>query len=241
MIVALGILIELLATAFIIYKVYQLRKVFRSGKNENHDDYDALYLAVRQIIPFERMSRIIHTEIAMLYYASFGWFIKEESLSGCRSFTIHKKAGLVAVLTTFLCLIALETSLLHIVLIHWSRGLALVVTLLSIYGGLFIAGMMNAVRKRPIVVCNDTLKLRIGLKWNGTAKLADIESVSIGRSLPAGETLRGTILGASNCLLTFKAPIKIYGIYGMCRSVNSISLNMDDPDGLKKHIGELKQ
>ncbi len=71
----------------------------------------------------------------------------------------------------------IEMIALHTLIWLWVLGLAWVVTVLNLYGILWLLGDWRAVCLRPILVEKDALIVRIGLRWAVQVPLAALASV----------------------------------------------------------------
>lgn len=91
---------------------------------------------------------------------------------------------------------------------------------------------MNAVKNRPIFIDEDTLVLRIGMRWRIRIPYREIASCQIlsGADIEADRNLLKAMLsGEANLLIELKKPFKVQGLYGISREVRGIVLFIDEP------------
>jgi len=100
---------------------------------------------------------------------------------------------------------------------------------LHLYALLWLLGDARAVRSRVTRIDRDTLRLRLGLRWQADIPRAAIDSVEVGNA-PAG-SLRLRILGAPNLVIRLRHPIEVHGPLGISRRSKILAVQMDDPRG----------
>lgn len=219
--------VELFAIGFVIYKVRMTATEYRSLAVGSNDFLQNVRASLYKILGVKKAADIFSTEISVLYYGFFGWnggieAGKEEG------FSYHKKSGYGAVVGTFFFLILIETFGLHLVLSHWSRTVAWILSLLSIYGIVFMFADYNAARKRPILIGGHELHIRIGFRWYVAIPFEKIKSVSPGKSADGGDYFRMVLIGRENVTIKLNESVTALGLYGISKKFDTLGLFIDD-------------
>lgn len=167
----------------------------------------------------------VAAELSVLWFALLSW-----GRAAPRGFTAYKRAGWIAIYAALAIAILAEGIPLHFLL---PRGWAIASTALHVYSALWMVGDLRAMVLRPITVDGGMLYLRIGLKWEADVPLRDLAAIEPG---PRVEGLKLGVLGSANLILRLRAPIELRGPFGIRRTAQVLSLQVDDPDGLRAAI-----
>lgn len=233
--------IEISILSFIIYKVRKAVRLFKNNADGEVDFYTSLIATCKDILP----KKVVHpfaSEIAVFYYGFFHW--KKVKLKA-DEFSYHKNTGTQALLGALIFIIAIETVVLHILILKWSEIAAIILSLLSIYSALQVFGILKSLGKRPIVIGDQKLSLRYGILSNSEIKLSEISSIELYKKeidkkgskkklSPLGE------LEEHNVLITFKNAQFSKGLYGAEKSFEQLVLFVDEPEAFKTMINERK-
>jgi len=168
----------------------------------------------------------------MLRFGLLCWK-KVKQPSNALRFTIYKESGYPALFGVILFASIVEIVAMHFMLIHYSKVAALVVSIISVYGTIFIVSDLSAVLKRPVLILENQILLRTGFRWRALVNKNNIASiVKIKEGFePADTCFRGGILkGNTNILFTFKHPVSVERIYRKPLSVNTIMMSIDQAD-----------
>ncbi len=224
--------LELFVVAWIAYRAFLIMR--DQSRSVNPDFVDSIRTVLQRQIRPGFVSSLFASEISMFYYAFCGWGRPAQAGASDGAFTYHKKSGYAAVVWVFVFLILMEAVVIHLVLQRWSVVAAWVLTILSIYGLLFILADLNAVRLRPILVDDEFLYLRIGLRWNAKIHRRSIAGVRTIRSVDGdAENLNAALLGFPNVEIRFEEPQEIVGLYGFTKRVPGVSVAVDEPRALQ--------
>jgi hypothetical protein len=155
-------------------------------------------------------------------------------------FSYHRKSGYGALLGALLLVFAFETLGIHFLLQRWSPVAAWIFTASSLYAMAVLIADARAQRRRPIVLADGVLQVRIGLRWTVAVPLAAVAEVSEVRTpLPrrAPGYLRAAVLAPPQILLVLREPLMAQGPYGIRRPVTRIGLAVDEPERLRMALG----
>jgi len=171
-------------------------------------------------------------EIGLLYYALFSWRARPTDATKHGAFSYHKKNGYTTLLAGILVAMLIEMIVLHTLIGLGVPGRAWVVTVLSLYGMLWLLGDWRAVCLRPILVEKDALIVRIGLRWTVQVPFVAIASVRpVEAQPPSRKTpgyLKALLLGIPPYLIALNHPIVAHGLYGRRKTITMIGLAVDD-------------
>ena len=227
--------IELFVMGFVIYNVRKTVKAYnRSKKLGSHPGFlETIQSATIQAFGKSPLANALATEISLFHYAILGWGKQKEYLGGER-FTYHKESGYYMLLAVVAFALPAETAIFHLLLVQWSNVAAWILTGLSIYSIFFVLGDFNAIRKRPIELVEEGLKMRLGLRWNVTIPYDQIEKVEL--RIPDKEKEEFAdfkLFGESNVVIDLSTEQEAKGLYGLKKRFTKMALNMDDKAGFK--------
>lgn len=238
--------VELLALGYLGLTTARTARRFRAAAG---DVIERLRQSLRDTLHAPRAADVLAFEVGLFYYALFSWREPPAEPTKHVAFSYHKKNGYGTVLAGILVAMLIEMIAFHALIWTWKPGLAWIVTALSLYTVLWLLGDWRAVLLRPILIDNDTLMVRIGLRWTARVPFAAIASVRpIDAKPPPRKTpgyLSALLLGTPQYLIALKQPIVAHGLYGMRKTTTSIGLAVDDPAAfeaaLKHRFADWKQ
>jgi hypothetical protein len=221
---------ELALAAVIIFKAVQLGRRYREQAAIGMDVYEGLRVSAQAVLG-TIAGAVVAYECAVFYYAFAGWSKSVESDE--RSFSVHRNTGYSALIVAVIIALVVETIAVHLLVRLWSPTAAWIFTALSLYALIWLIGDVHAVRLRPLQLFDDSLEIRLGLRWTISVPLASVRAVTS----PATETpvnkreyLKAILIGAPNRRIELTAPVCAVGFYGITRRVTTIDLQIDEPD-----------
>lgn len=217
----------------VLYGISRIRKIvaaFKISARTNPDTIENLQYSLEEVMGKHTGTQLAVNEIATFYYGLFFWRAHREVQADQAAFTYHRESAYPAMIGALMLVTVAETIGLHWLLSHWSEGVALTFTVLSIYSFLFLWADLVAVLKRPIVLDEDQLHLRIGLRWRATIPLHLIDTV---QRIPDTFSKDKSVLNLAlmtppNAIVNFREEVPIQGLYGMNKTVLSVTLPIDD-------------
>nr|WKN39631.1 hypothetical protein K4G66_13105 [Tunicatimonas sp. TK19036] len=229
----------------LLYGLSRIRKIitaYRFSARKNPDVLQNLQYSLTQVLGQHKIIPFVVNEISMFYYSLFFWRARKEVRDHQTAFTYHKKSAYPALMGALLLVTAVETVGVHLLLSRWNEGVAWGFTILSAYSFLFIWADIVAVLKRPIVIEDNQLHLRIGLRWQAIIPLQRINGISpvSGNYTKDKSTLNLALLSDPNVILTFAEPVTVQGLYGMEKTVSRLALPLDDVKTFEKLLLERK-
>lgn len=129
---------------------------------------------------------------------------------------------------------------MHLVVAAWSEIAAWVLTALSAYGLIWIAGDWRASRLRPVTLEGDHVVVRAGLRWTAHVRLADVRAAAAPDwrrtfGSEAGE-VNTALFGAPSVVLELDDEVPVVGPFGVRRRARRIGVALDDPDSFRDAV-----
>ena len=223
--------VELAALALVAQKVRKVVKAYNVQKNHSLDFHSLIQEATKEVLP-KKVSTIFAFEISLIYYGFLSW--KKRKLQP-NEFTYHKKSGSIAVLAVFIGIVWVETLVIHILLERWSPLAAWILTVLSLYSGFQIFGMLRSLSKRPLSIQKGVLLLRYGIMSETTIPLDTIHSIELSSKQQAFDqrTRKLSPLGdleSHNVLIHLKEENTLQRLYGIKKMFTTIALHVDEKE-----------
>ncbi|WP_299435201.1 hypothetical protein [uncultured Aquimarina sp.] len=229
--------LEIGVFTFILFKVRKGLKSYRVNKNENSDFFSTLKVTCEEILP-EKIAMLLAMEIAIFYYGFISW--KKTKLQN-NEFSYHKNSGTISILIALIPIIAIETYVLHILLMKWSVVAAWIVSGLSIYSGIQIFGFLKSMFKRPFSIETNTIHLRYGILSEANIDINNIKSIEISsKPIEFNDTTRKLSplgeLESHNVVINVKNENAMIGLYGVKRKFKTLAFYIDNKEEFKAEL-----
>jgi len=224
-------LLELIALGYIAARIRAIIKNFHEVKQSEIYFIDALAESCKRVLGRLPVLGFVLTEFTLVYFAFGGWFRKFVNLdSNNLPFSYHRKSGYAAILGIIMMVLLAETAALHLLLQVWSKVAAWIFTGLSMYSLFWLLGDYHAMRLHPIVLGQNVLFIRTGLRWRATLPLADIAAIQKfnARAKRAKDYLGLAVFGDPRLIIHCKQPVLVQGSFGIKRKVNRLGMTVDD-------------
>jgi hypothetical protein len=222
---------ELLFIIYAVTKFNTLRKAYKAHQLLLSDPVYNLRAVMAEVMGESVAVKIIASELAVLRYGLLFWRKETPAIKTNNSFSTHKEFGYVAIWCILLTAVMVETVAFHFLLMKWSHIAANIFTSLSLYGVIFFVADLSAVIKRKVLISDEQIILRTGLRWRVCTSLSNISVVEKIRNdyHSTDPFFKGGISkNSGNLLITFKAPVKVDKLYGTSKETDSILMNIDD-------------
>jgi hypothetical protein len=223
--------------AFVLWILVTTVRTTRGfARDRARDDFHArINAAVRDAAGLGRLSGIVAGEISALYYGLFSWRARPSAPAGATAFSYAESGGYGAALPAFVALLALETTIVHMLLSPHLPRLAWLVTVLGAYAIVWVIADHRAVRLRPILVSAEGVLVRSGLRGTVLLPLASIRRVCSGSEAASlrhrHDHKRMNLLGKPHFAVVLTEPVVIHGLLGVERRVTCVGFCTDDPAG----------
>ena len=233
-------LLPIMEAALIIFIVYEVRKELRVKDDLTGiqlDFFSAVKKTCYKIIP-RFLAMPIATEISVIYYGIFSW--KKRNLKA-NEFSYHKNNATISTLVGIIFILAIETFVLHVMLMDMSNLAAWILTFGSLYTILQILGLINSITKRPICLSRNFLVIRYGILRETNILLDEIESFKISsKEIEFNKkTCRISPLGDSdghNIIIKLNKTNYYIGFYGLKRKFDTIAFYVDNVENFSNEL-----
>jgi len=228
---------EIGLVAWIAVRTRRSLRSLRSTSGPGADDMlDRLRKVAREIVPMRGVSEAIGFEMAVVYYSLFGWRRRRAPLDpAARVFTYHRTNGYGALGFALLIVTIAEAIPVHLLVTRWSPRGAWLLTALAAYGMLWFLADFRATRLRPILLDDDILCLRTGLRW--TVRIPRTHIVAIHKKAPKGEPfLRATLPGTTPLWIELAEPVTAQGPYGKEKKAQWIAVAVDEAKAFREAL-----
>lgn len=228
--------LEIALLGWIGWKVWTAWRRLRSLPTASNSSEAVLDLrqvvdaSTRHVVGSGPAAGVLASELAVLAYA-FGNRRQPVVEPGPGRFTVHRTSGLGLLMGGALIATAAEIVPVHFLVHHFiGTTAAWILTLLTVYGGLWVVGHWRATLRRPVTVDDDALTLRLGLLWDLRIPYDAIAAV---RRVPATEDrVQGAFYlvpaGRPSHCLELTSPHSAQGPYGLQKNVQRIAFFVDE-------------
>jgi hypothetical protein len=220
--------VEIAVVALIVTRTRRSLRSTRGG-----DVLERMEAVILAFVRLPQMAAIAAGEMAVLYYAFAAWRRKPEVPPGMEAYSTHERAGTAVLFGSLAGISVVEIPLLHLLVMRWSVKAAWVLTVLSVYGAIWLVGMARAFVLRPVLVGNGELVIRSGLLWTLRVPLDRIASIHRGGG---ASDLRLCPGGDPNMAMEFSEPMIAAGMFGIRRPVTRVALSVDDPAAFQRAL-----
>jgi hypothetical protein len=224
--------VEIGVMIWAVSKVKTIIKTYKSLSINSFDFYFNLKKSLELAIGNTVFTRVFATEIAIIRYGLL-FFIqaKIEVLPHQKTFSVHKKSGYITIWAVLLFVGFVELFALHFLFKKFGNTVVLIADALSIYTLIFMVADLIALLRRPILIDNQQLTIRNGIRWHVIIDRKNIEKIEDISRLPADKDIQKiATLGEPNVLLMLKESIEITGFYGMRFQSKRLALLVDDKE-----------
>lgn len=185
------------------------------------------------------LARLVASELMVLWYAVV--WRRVPAPEGTAAFSYHQ--NMRPILWALLGASVLEIGLAHLLVWKlWSPRAAVIVSLLSEFGVVYLIGVISSLDKLPILITPEGVLVRAGLLVDHLVPFAAIASARC--VTDCGDTrrkdfLRASLLAYPNVLLDLEMP-RVIGGLGRGRAIATIGLRPDDAPALVQAIRQAK-
>lgn len=215
---------EVLLAATLVRRVVALKRQ-RGGSS---DPYERISAAARTLVGEGRVAEVVASEVAMVYYAFFGWRQQPEPRE--RPISFHERNGWGTVVACILVLIAAEGLAMHLFLARWSSIAAWAWTALDVWAMIWFLGDYHALRLRRTWLDDRVLHLQYGLRWSVTIPrdlIVSVRAVQQESDWKRRDVLNVAMLEEPRWLITLREVLVARGLAGMRKEILALALLPD--------------
>jgi hypothetical protein len=225
--------LELGMLIYCISKIRHIKKAYNKLQAEFPDVAFNLHKSMALVLGDGILVKIMASEITIMRFGLLCFKREKQIAPEIKRFSIYKESGYAALFGVIMAVSVIEMVAFHLFLNRYSPIAAAIVTILSIYGCLFITGDFSALTKSPVLLLENKLLLRAGLRWRALVELDNIASVEkVGGSFEPGEQcFKGGVMKSTfNVLITFTEPVIIERLYRKPAETRQMVLSIDKAD-----------
>ncbi|PHS12122.1 MAG: hypothetical protein COA86_18685 [Kangiella sp.] len=212
----------------------KLFKLFELEKTQFSSIDCSINSALRKILKWPLLFKILKVELLTLYYAFFAKFEKKETTNETTTFSYSKLSN-AKDMFWIVAIAQLPTlPFIHAIIENKNEPmLAWVVTLLTLWSVICYLAQVQAIRFRPIELDNKLLKYRSGLSWKSDIPLKKIIKA---RKITYKDKVDGfayflSPLGSEkNIIIEFDTSIKFFGPLCFSKSRKKAAISLDKPE-----------
>lgn len=232
-------MLELGAILYAISKIRKIAAAFQKSEAAFPNFAYNLYQSMAAVLGNGTAIKLLTTELIVLRFGLFCWKKPGRNPKAISSYTVYKESSYTTLFGVLLFVLLIEIFAFHLLLLQYSKSAAIMVSLISIYGMIFIISDLSATIKSPVLVLKDQLLLRVGYRWRvmvNRNNIVSIEKINDNYQ-PDKNCFKGGITKNSvNVLLVFKHPVNVERIYKNPVSVDKIIMSIDNADGFIKSL-----
>lgn len=225
---------------FILYKLIKVRQDFLRV-DPSKETIVRLEQSLTPLFGQGLLRRLAFNEIRLWYYCLYVWF-KPPKIDADVSYTYHK-TSMIKVLIIFGCIMLLiDVSVLHLLISLFSKTLAWIITISSIYLMFQLVAFYNSCRYEPHMVTDKVIILRLGF-YSRTEFSPD--QIDVFRHAPKNISDEDKTKDTFNCVLSLDSPQyelvlkephwKTYMLGGK-EQITKIWIKLDDPDAFQDAV-----
>jgi hypothetical protein len=217
--------LELFAIGWLVMRTRNAKRMLGGG-----DAIDRLRAAALELTRNPVVAEVVVGEVVVWYFALLSWRRKPDVREGQTAVTVHEQSGWGVVLVALFIVMAGEAFGMHLVIQHWSRLWAWVLTGFEAYGMLWFIADLRALKLRPTVIDAEAVRIRFGLRWNAViprTAIASIEKIG-GPTEKRPGLLKVAIINDPTHLITLREPVTATSMFGIRREIHELALAPDD-------------
>jgi hypothetical protein len=141
------------------------------------------------------------------------------------AFSYHR--AIAPMLWAFVALASIELVVVHLLLAHWSRTAALILSALSLATIVWLVGVIRGFRRLPVLLTPDALVMRVGALKGAAVPLGDVAGLRASWDaewLRRRDVLNLALIAYPNVVVELRRPVPIGK-----RAVTAIAHRLDDP------------
>ncbi|MEL7448026.1 MAG: hypothetical protein AAFN78_02395 [Pseudomonadota bacterium] len=202
----------------------------RNNRSSLHDSATA---ALRSLLKWPLLARLLETELLTLYYACFARLSHSDPAAEGTQFSYEQTANARDVYL-FVALSQLPfVPLIHLLLeSKKGPGVAWVVTLLTLWSVVWYLAQVQAVRFRPLQLQDGQLRYRFGLIWAADIPVENIRlarEIDVAEQLDPGKLFLSPLGSRKTVLIEFDAPVVFTGPYLLKKRRRKAAIAVDEP------------
>ena len=227
--------------AVAVRECLKIARTFKAAKAESPDPMVWFRETMCCLVRKDTAANMTAAELSVWCYALLSWRKKPYALPGEREFGYHNAGGYMNMMLGLALAFPVEIIGVHMLVSQWSIAAACLVTALSVYSVVWLAGDARARIMRPVAIGVDCVRLECGIQMHATIPFADIEKVCFSeddiRDIEKSDKLNYGTFYQANVWIVSKHPVAVRTMLGEKR-VRAIGMSLDDPHAFASALEE---
>ncbi|WP_165062922.1 hypothetical protein [Adlercreutzia sp. ZJ154] len=227
--------------AIAVRECLEIARVYKTAKEKSADPIAWFKETMLYLVRKDTPASMAAAELSVWYYALLSWRKKPYVLPGERVFSYHNAGGYMNMMLGLALAFPVEIIGVHVLISQWSVVAACVVTALSIYAAIWLAGDARARVMRPVAIGDGYIRLECGIQMEATIPFSDIEKICFSESeinaFAKTDKLNYGTFYQANVWVIVKHPVEVSTMLGKKR-VRVVGLSLDNPVALKNSLSE---
>lgn len=232
----LGSLAAVLVSTHTVIGSVRAWSEFRTAGNDGHRWESAL----AHIIP-AKLAALAMTELRMMRYA-FTWTSRPKHPDASEAFSYHH--NMVPMMLAFLALATVEAAVLHLLVSLWSKTATWILFAFSDFTVIYIVGLINSMRKLPLLVSNEGVQVNAGLLigfWLPMPVVTGLYATPADQPIEKSRILKASLLSQPNVYIRLVEPTEVTGPFGQKRLVEAVGVHPDNLEGFSKSVTQARR
>ncbi|WP_345953792.1 hypothetical protein [Mucilaginibacter sp. PAMB04168] len=224
-----------LELGIIIYastQISKIRRYYQALQTQMPDSAHHLRQSLIHVLGNSLPVKLLAAELTVVRFGLLCWKRPTNLPSNAQYFTTHRNSGYAALFGVFLFVGIIELVAVHLVVLQYSYKAAIVLSFISVYGIMFIISDFSAILKSPVIILDNQLLLRTGIRWRAQTEIQNIKAIRQVKEYEQSYSVcfkGGVIKSSANLLITFNQPVCIERLYHKSIMSHSIMMSIDQP------------
>jgi hypothetical protein len=235
--------LEVLVLCFGIWRVSRFVKAYKMT-DQGLPFEDRIEEMVVNQVKSKVLATFVTRDLLMMYYLFSK--SKKRNVEKKDAYSLHKKVGYGGMVFAFIFVLLLEGVGVSYFLHSWSKVAAWIHLVLSIYMIVFLIGDFKAVIRNPVLISQETIHFRFGLRMKVEVLLSNIEGIQSGKINYENDKKRKDVWVATllefeepDIEIAFKEPIMIKDGIGREHVTRKMYLSLDEQHEFMRNVSIL--
>lgn len=224
------LLLVTMATVVLGHVACAAARAHQAIKKGSDDRKKRFMSAASELFP-PALVRLATAEMTVIHMALFRWGGPADVPANARAFAYHKH--LTPMCAALLILSSIEIAVYHLLIGHWSRTATLVMFVLSDVGFVYLVGLIESFRFRPVLLTPQGVLVRAGFLIDQLVPLdaiAAIEGGFTGGEIRDPATLNAALLAWPNIMLRLDRPLHRRSFLKKRAPFVRVAFRLDEPE-----------
>lgn len=238
--VGVWIFLEVLVVCLGIWRLSRFINAYKNTEEVLRVE-DRIEVMVLSQVKNKVLATFITRDLLMFYYLFS--ISKESNIEKSNEYTLHKKMGYGGMVFGFIFVLLLEGIGVSYFLHNWSKLAAWIHLVLSLYMMGFLLGDYKAIIRNPVLLSQDKIHFRFGLRMKVEIFIRNIELIQSGKINYEIDKKRKDVWVATllefegpNIEIALKEPIMIKDGIGREHLTRKIYLSLDEEDLFMRQV-----